>query len=154
LSGESSARAEEGFYSQIHESQRALILKLERSLITPLDAEDMHWLSAHLRRVIHLQAIIAKSAKILKAVPFEPPYPDFATSSVLCAEGAVRAVGALPASDALLTHTAQLVKDAREGGKSIRAWRTTLISAQPVPVVLRAFEFLRMPEELFRQYQR
>ena len=144
----------EAMYGEIHESERVLIQKLQKTLITPLDAEDLNLLSAQLRRLIHQQASVARSSEAIASAGIPNALPELATSSRQCAQSLAHAVHALPEDDSLLKHTSRAVADANVARKLIRGWQAELMAAKPVPVILRVSGFLQLPEELFRQYHR
>lgn len=141
----------DGLYEEAQKTERVLVQKLEATLITPIDAEDMYLVSNQIRRVVQLQSFFARS---FTGLGDGLKIPNLAQGSLQCAEAIAGAVRCLPEDDGLLVFTADAVTHARSAGKLARNWENDLLSGSEFPVTMRVMEFLSVQTELFGSYRR
>jgi hypothetical protein len=126
--------------------------KLSRSLVTPLDAEDMQHVAARLRRVIEEQVRMARLFDWAEQSSVEIPVSDLTECSLRCAAELSAAARSLPGGEAVVIHSRNIHKERRSAKLLMRDWRSRVIASGSITRILRFEQFAKPLTAIFAEY--
>lgn len=147
------ARQIDSLYAKATEGERHIAARLGRSLITPLDSEDIRRIAGATRKALARQGAMARELMTVPQGMFRTQLLEIADTSIRAAVSLATAVAALPRDPKMFTHTQAATAHSHQARKIVRDWSANLLSGNPVPVLLTMNRFLATPKALFESYR-
>ncbi len=124
----------------------AISEQVTRTLITPLDGEDIRNVALLFHRALRIQRKLA-----MRMPATQLHIPELATANLNAAQALAQAAMWLPQPD-VLDMTRHTYQAAREAKRMLREWHAEVLRREPLEVVLRAQQFRHLPLALFDHY--